>query len=489
MFTTLFKISTWILCLLLPLLTTSVYGASLSSQLPDIGTAGSSTLTPREEKQLGHEFMRNVRQNLTLLNDTFAVDYLQSLADKLQPKSGEYEHDIKVFLVDDPSINAFAGPGGYIGIHTGLLLSARSEGELASVMAHEIAHVSQRHLVRAFETSNKMSLASMGAILAGIILGNTNPEISEAVIASTVAGSAQQQLTFSRSHEQEADRVGLELLANAGFDPRNMVSFFEVLQQKQRTVGGYAPEFLLTHPLTLSRIADTRNRASQYPQDFLTDNTTLQLIQARVSTLQQKTGPNPFLRVESAQERPSELSRRYYQALLAAAAGNYSQARQHITPLVQLYSQRVLFHYSAAQIELGDNKPDIALKITQNAVELFPGSTPLIELHARILLQINQQQQAFEVLQSAIRRYPERYDLYQTYAEAASKAGNNAEAYRALAEYQYQLGNIRQSISYLTQALESDNLGKYERISIDARLDELKTEALSREQIGREANR
>lgn len=466
---------------LLLVLSYPVYGGNLASQLPDIGTVGSSTLTPREEKLLGQEFMRNIRQSLKLLDDPLAVAYLQNLADRLQPKLGESGQDITVFLVDDPSINAFAGPGGYIGIHTGLLLAARAEGELASVMAHEIAHVSQRHLVRAFETSKKTSLATMGAIIAGIILGSSNPELSEAVIASSVAGSAQQQLTFSRTHEQEADRVGLELLANADFDPRMMVSFFEILQQRQRTLSNSAPEFLRTHPLTLSRIADTRNRAFQYPEHDPSDESFFQLMQARIANLSRETGSNPFNRSNQTREISQQASQ-YYEGLAAAKAGNYSQARILIAPLLQARTQRVLFYFSAANIELADNRPDEALKITNTALELFPGNTPLIELHARALLHQDKPQQAFEFLQSTLRQHPEQTFLYQTYAKAASKIGENAEAYRALGEQQFHLGNVHQAIEYLEQALKAGKLDKYEQISIEARLKDLKSEALSREQ-------
>lgn len=466
------------------LLVSPVYGNNLADQLPDIGTAGASTLTPREEKQLGQEFMRNIRQNLQLMDDPLSVSYLQSLADKLQPKLRETGIDITVFLIDDPSINAFAGPGGYIGIHSGLLMAARTEGELASVMAHEISHVSQRHLVRAFESSKQMSLASMGAIIAGIILGNNNPELSEAVIASTVAGNAQQQLTYSRSHEQEADRIGIELLANADYDPRMMVSFFEVLQQQQRTVGSNAPEFLLTHPLTLSRIADTRNRAEQYPQSRQGDNSTFQLIQARVATLTKNAGQNPF-NGETREDDTNNQASQYYLGLAAEKKGNYSLARQHLQPLLREHPQRLLYHFSAAEIELADNHPAQAEKITQHALDLFPGSAPLLELHAKTQLQQDKTQQAFLTLKSAIRQHPERIYLYKTYADAASKIGNIAEAYRALTDYQYQLGNVHQAIDYLQQALKSGNMDKYDRISFEARLEELKSEALSREQTSR----
>jgi len=464
-----YNTSVWIILFCCFALVTPLNAANLASQLPDIGDAGSTVLTPRQEKLLGQEFMRSVRQSLNLLNDPLSTTYLQNLADRLQTKITDSNQDITVFIVDDPTINAFAGPGGYIGIHTGLILAARTEGELASVLAHEIAHVTQRHLVRAFKASSKMNLATMGAIIAAIVLGG---QVGEAVLASTVAGSVQQQLTFSRTHEQEADRVGLELLASANIDPRMMVSFFGVLQQQQRTISGTSPEFLRTHPLTLARIADTRNRAQQYPKYALTDSTSFQLIQARTATLANKTSSNPFGQANSSISKEAQ---EYYQALTAAKSNNYQQARRHIQPLLQADARRVLYHASAANIELADNQPEKARKIIVKALDLFPGNPSLSELYAKTLLQLKRPQLAFDALKIAIRRHPDKYYLYQSYANAASSLGKKAEAYRALAEYHVSLGNLLQAIDHLTRALSAGTLDHYDQLSAEARQKDQRT--------------
>ncbi|MEE8379378.1 MAG: M48 family metalloprotease [Gammaproteobacteria bacterium] len=479
MLTRKYTILVWIIFLCSFSLATPSSANSLAAQLPDIGDAGSTVLTPRQEKLLGQEFMRSIRQNLRLLNDPLSVAYLQNLADRLQSKTVDNSQDITVFIVDDPTVNAFAGPGGYIGIHTGLLLASRTEGELASVLAHEIAHVTQRHLVRAFKTSSKTNLVTMGAIIAAIVLGRNNPQVGEAVIASSVAGSVQQQLTFSRSHEQEADRVGLDLLASANIDPRMMVSFFEVLQQQQRASGSTFPEFLRTHPLTLARIADTRNRAQQYAKFALADNTSFQLIQARMVTLAEKTGPNPFTQQNSSIRKDAQ---NYYLALAAAKLNNYSLARQHIQPLLQTGTHRVLYYVSVANIELADNQPEEARRIMVKALDLFPGNPSLTELYANILIQLKQPQLAFDALKIAIRRHPDKYYLYQSYAKAANSLGNKAEAYRALAEYHAALGNLLRAIEYLTQALSAGTLDHYDQLSAEARQKELKTEVFARKQ-------
>lgn len=444
----------------------STQASSLSSQLPDIGKAGARVLSPAEEEQLGREFMRSVRDNLKLLDDIPTIDYLQGLADRLVSSLQGEHPPITVFLVNDPTINAFAGPGGYIGVHVGLLLSAHSEAELASVLAHEIAHVTQRHLVRAFQADQRMSLPTMGALIAAIVLGGTNPNVGQAVLASTVASSAQQQLTHSRSNEQEADNIGLDMLVNANFDPKAMVEFFETLQNKQRLSEFSAPEFLRTHPLTLGRIADARNRAAQYQTHKPGDNTQFQLIQARTAALTKvpaSPGHNP-----TAQQ--------YFQALHDAEQGDFANARTILARLLEANQHLMLFYYSAAQIDLMDGQPQKAHDILKQALALSPGNLPLTELYAESLLSLQQAEPALRLLKTTLRKHPEQFRLYQLYARAAMALRQKAEAYRALAEFQYAQGNLYQAVDYLEQALKTPNLATYDRLALQARQDALKTE-------------
>jgi len=469
--------SNLLLCLFINLmLPVSTMASDLSAQLPDIGKAGTSVLSPREEQQLGREFMRSVRHNLKLVDDPPSVAYLQSLADQLLISLQESHQPITVFLVDDPSINAFAGPGGYIGIHTGLLLTARNEGELVSVLAHEIAHVTQRHLVRAFEANSRMSLPTMGALIAAIVLGASNPQVGEALLASTMANSTQRQLAHSRSNEQEADNIGLDLMASADYDPRAMVAFFEILQNNQRSTEFAAPEFMRTHPLTLGRVADARNRAEQYLARAPRDNTTFELMQARASTLSKKSKTSPL---NSHLEKSiwTHEAKKYFSALQAAKKGDYPLARTMLRQLIQENRHRVLFPYSAAQIELADNRPQPAQEILSQALKLFPGNLSLIELYANTLLRLEQPRPALETLKVALRKNPEYYRLYQPYAKAANALHEKAEAYRALAEWQYAQGGLYQAVAYLEQALKTPGLPPYERLTLQARQDMLKSEA------------
>lgn len=463
-------------CQLLPV---SLQAGDLSAQLPDIGKAGSAVLSPREEQQLGKEFMRSVQHRLKLVDDPPSVAYLQGLADRLIASFQESHQPIRVFLVDDPSVNAFAGPGGYIGVHTGLLLTSRTEGELASVLAHEIAHVTQRHLVRAFEASNRMNLPTMGALIAAIVLGANNPQASEAVLASTMASNTQQQLTHSRSNEQEADNIGLELMLNANYDPRAMVSFFEVLQNNQRLTESIAPEFMRTHPLTIGRIADARNRAAQHPVRVPRSNATFELMQARIMMLNVKNKAKVPSQEKSAW---TPMAKQYFHALDDAQKGNYANARSALHQLTQANRYRMLFPYSAAQIELADNNPKTAAEILSQALTLFPGNPSLIELYAEALLRVHQPQLALKILKTALRKHPDHYRLFRPYARAANALNKKFEAYRALAEWQYAQGDLYQAVDYLEQALKEPGLTAYDRLTLQARQDMLKAEVRQREQ-------
>jgi predicted Zn-dependent protease len=451
-----------------------VLAGDLASQLPDIGTAGTSVLSPHEERLLGREFMRSIQQSLPLLDDPIATAYLQNLADRLVSQLSHSPQEITVFIVKDPSINAFAGPGGYIGVHTGLILSARTESELASVLAHEIVHVTQRHLVRSFESSSRMNLATMGALIAAIVLGANNPEASEAVLTSAVAGSAQQQLTYSRAHEQEADRIAMDLLANANFNPGGMEGFFNVLMEKQRITESSAPEFLRTHPLTLARIADARNRAQQYSSHSYPENPQFQLIQAHTAAL---TGAKQSPASRQQRLDLSTDTQQYFHALSLYNKGEFAQARTIMQRLLKSDNLRVLYHYSAAQIELGDQQLARAQDILRQALTLFPGNQPLTELFAETQLQLKQPQPAFDALQALLRESPTAFRLYPIYAKTASALGNKAEAYRALAEFHHWQGNIYQAIDYLNNALKIPNLPQYEQLVLEARLGQLKSEA------------
>jgi predicted Zn-dependent protease len=327
-----------------------------------------------------------------------------------------------------------------------------------------------------------MSLPTMGALIAAVVLGGANPEVGEAVLATAVANNAQQQLTHSRSNEQEADNIGLAMLANANYDPNAMVDFFETLQNKQKMTEFSAPEFLRTHPLTLGRIADARNRATQYGIQKRTNKTYFKLIQARTAALTQR--PLPRVQgssVVKAIDTQDLNAQQYFQALQFAHQGNSAKARELLAQLIKTNEYPVLFHYSAAQVELANDHPQEAYDILTRALAMSPGNLSLIELYAQSLLRLKRAKPALQLLKTTLRKHPDQFRLYQIYAQAASALDQKSEAYRALAEFQYAQGNLHQAVSYLEQALKTPNLATYDRLSLQARQDMMKMEVNRRE--------
>ena len=230
-------------------------------ELPDIGDPTGVIMTAQQETELGEAFYRNLHAQMHIDADPEIKNYIQSLGDKLAANSDNPQQRFTFFVVDENVINAFAGPVGFIGVNSGLILLTEQESELASVIAHEISHVTQRHLFQTFQAATRMAIpnaiAMLGAALIGAKAGGSG---AMAAMMAAQGMSAQYQINFTRDNEVEADRVGMQILSKSEFDPRSMPEFFERMQQSTRFVGNRIPEFLLTHPVTTARISDTRDR-------------------------------------------------------------------------------------------------------------------------------------------------------------------------------------------------------------------------------------
>src|SRR3569623_634657 len=296
--------------------------------LPEFGDSSGTSISPLEAQRKGAEIMRTMRASVKIDEDPDASEYLQGLGDRLLAHADPQPFAFSFFVVADPNFNAFAGPGGYFGVNSGLILATEGESELASVLAHEISHVTQHHLLRAIDKSNRLALPATAALSAARVLAGQNAQLGQAALATTLASGAQACINFTRTHELEADRVGLHLLAGAGFDPRSMPAFFEQLQQATRFYENGAPELLQTHPVTSARIAATRNRAEQYPRVTTVDSLSYLLVRAKLrvltSTDAQQTA-DYFAKAPAGKTRDQEDARRYGYALALPAAGQTLQ--------------------------------------------------------------------------------------------------------------------------------------------------------------------
>jgi len=450
-------------------------GAADPIELPDLGDASAAVISPAQERKLGEEFMRQARRSLAFVNDPEIAAYLDELGGRLVAHSDDPDTDFRFFAVQDSTVNAFAVPGGFIGVHTGLLLAAQSEAELASVLAHEIAHVTQRHIPRMLAEQQR-TLPAMAALLAAVLLAGRG---AEGAVALTAATMAQQGINFTRAAEEEADRIGIRLLAEAGFDPRAMPAFFERMQRINRHNETNLPEFLRTHPVTTSRIADSRARAERYPYKQVPDTLAFRLVQAKLRAAA-PADPAEIARGFAhnlAQGRSAHAqAERYGYALALLRAREYAAARTQAQALVREAPDNMFYRTLQAEIELAAGRRDAGLALYARAYAREPGYYPLAVNYARALLAAQRARQAEPILRDALKRRPDDPVLYQLLSQASGALGNHAEAHRAMAEHYYLNGNAGAAIEQLELARRRAGDNYYLQASIDARLQAIRQE-------------
>lgn len=473
---------TTLLLVVLALVVTPVVSQAEIIDLPDIGSTADTVLSVEEEKRLGKAFIRSARQFYKIVDDPLINNYIQSLGSQLTSQVENSPFDFTFFVVDAPSINAFAGPGGYIGVNSGTILATESESELASVVAHEIAHVTQRHMQRSFEKASNLSLPTMAAMIAAILLGSQNPQAASALLAASIAGSTQKQINFTRAHEKEADRVGMRLLIDSGFDPRGMPIFFEHLQKRTRMYSNVVPEFLSTHPITVNRISDSRNRAEQYPVQQISDSTSFHIIRSKFqvqSNSNPKTLVRQFANSIKTGKYKNEFAQKYGYTLALLASNDLVESRKVINSLIKADQERVPYLLTQAQIEIDAGDPQLANKLLVKALKLYPNNEPLTVLYTSVLLETGDTETSRKLLKEQIRYNPANPLLYELLAKAEKRAGFSSAAYQALAEHDYLFGRIHLAIDHLRMARRQSDNNKLSKTRIEARLKELKKEILT----------
>lgn len=458
------------------------------SDLPELGSSADVVMSAEEKKRLIAEFRNYIQNSLNLVQDPLSNEYIQRLGEKLAAYV-DREQTFTFFIVDDPTINAFAGPGGYIGIHTGLIYATRSEDELASVLAHEIAHVTQRHLFRSMDNNSKLTWPAMLAILAAMaVSGQAGGDVGNAIVASTVAGTYQSQLSFSRTYEKEADRVGMQLLAQAGFDPKAMPVFFKTLQQKHQYSETALPEFLRTHPITTSRIADSQSRAAQLQFQKRNEPTNYLLTVSRLYYSQHdKPGQTAFKDYIGTPTAASSLPfiTLYEQALIHLQNERYSQARTHMQKLLKLDRARLPYFITQAEIEYKQQKYKNTIQILESARLYYPNNVSLTSLQAQALIDSGKAKQAILELNKQL-RLQTNPALYKLKANAATKLKQISVANEAMADYYYLIGNIHSAIKHLQLALENSDNTHIEKLRLKARIQQLKDRLFNKHTLAKE---
>ncbi|MFA7554779.1 MAG: M48 family metalloprotease [Spongiibacteraceae bacterium] len=434
-------------------------------QLPELGDAASNTFSLQQEYQLGRAWLKVFRSQVNIISDPLLQDYIEELTFKLAAYSELKDRRLDIIVVNNHTINAFAVPGGVLGIHNGLLLQAETEAELASVLSHELAHLSQRHFARSVEAQQRNAIPNLAGLLAGIILAATQGgDVGMAAITATQAASLQSQLRYSRLHEQEADRAGMQTMAKAGMDPSAAAAMFEIMQQSSRYSGSRAPEFLLTHPVTESRISDAKNRARQYPRKMYTDNLHFQLMRARVelSFIDNSLDAVKRFRTKINNSGSRTPDADQYGLILALTAnGNIDEARQRLTPLRAAAPNEIIYILAETELELAAGKTAEAITQLNNALALTPGNHPITMALAKAYLRANQPHQAEALLKEHVQRKPNDPSVWYLLAETHGLAGNIVGVHQARAEYFVLngiLGKAAQQLSYALPLVKNDHL-------------------------------
>lgn len=465
-----------VICLLLGL---PLHGFAQSTvkDLPEMGDSSATLLSQEDEQRIGGEMMRQLSASGLLLNDPIVEEYIQNLGRKLASSAVTTRNQFQFFVVDAPSINAFAMPGGYIGVHSGLILASESESELAAVIAHEIAHVTQHHIARSVEKANQMNLPLTAAVIAAILLGGSDPQVANAALAASIGGAQQMQLDFTRANEKEADRVGMQLLAQSDYDPRGMSAFFSRLQSETRYYGSGVPEFLRTHPVTTSRIAEAEDRARRYPPKPGNNGINYLLVKSRLRLHRAKSIDELAQTVRT--EKPStdfeREAHQYLSALIQARQGNSAEARRILQTLLRRQPNRIAYIYTMAQLEAELGRFKAASDLYRRGLRLYPANPLLSLAHAHVLLQQKRYDEARELLETQIRKSPENAEAYRLLAELESAAGNKPASYLAQAEYYYLEGEAHSAIDQLNMAMRLQPEDYYAS-RIEARLRQIKEE-------------
>jgi len=367
-------------------------------------------------------------------------------------------------MVNDSSINAFAGPGGYIGINSGLLMAAKSESELAGVMAHEIAHVTQRHLARGFEASDRMSGPRLAAMAAALLIGTQDAAAGAAAFTATTAAGIQYQINFTRANEKEADRIGIQSLANAGFDPEGMSGFFERLQQNSRLYGARAPEYLSTHPVTTNRISEAQSRAQSYPKVHLEPNLEFQLLQVKLRVSSYKNPSQVLADVYRYKgEAGGETAVEHYEfALLLETNNKLVEASKIIGQLHENDPNRITYRLALARILYKARQVKPALDLYASSLELYPDSLTVILPYATALLSSDQAETAFELLADISNQHPFNPEVYSLLARAAGATNRKVQTHTAMSQYFFLNGYTKQAIEQLQLAEKQPGLSNYQ---------------------------
>lgn len=469
----------WILILAVMVAPLSYAAPSGQYELPQLGQAGGDVATPADMDKLGHEILTELHAGNLILEDPLLTDYIRDVGHQIASHSDRPDLPVHYYVIRDPSINSFALPGGNVGIFTGLLIATDNENELAGVIAHETAHVTQHHVARSVADAEGMGWKALAGLLAGLLIGaqTGNPQVAEAAVMGTQAALIQHQINFTRHDEAEADRVGISFMARAGYDPRGMAQMFQKFEMLSRG-DLQPPAFLVDHPLDAARITDASERADQMHASPHPDSRGYLLMRARARVLvadSASTVLTYFNNIDTSKLSPMARDAiAYGRALCLTRMNRAKEAIKLLTPLLAQHQDVVAFHLALANAELQRGDTAGALARFDHAERVFPDSLAVKFDHAQALMDSDRPTAAKNILQTAVIANPDDPAVIRLLADAASRGGNVAEGRYYLSRFYEMNGKLGPALDQIQLALNAPHIDRYEEQRYQARLDDLR---------------
>ena len=451
--------------------------------LPDMGASADTIISRKEEEDYAKALLRQMRAYEVLNEDPLVAGYFQDMGYRLVANSDRPNKSFTFAVVDLPVVNAFAAPGGVVVLYSGLILAADNESEVAAVLSHEIAHITQQHMERAIESAKSMTIPLLLAMVGLVLAGGGSGEAIQGALMGGSAAAQQAQIYFTRQNEIEADRIGMQTLYEAGYDPRGMGEFFEKLGRITRPMGEGPPEFLRTHPVTVSRIAEADNRAQNLPSPAPSDGRDFYLIQARIRALGEDHPEKAleYFRFRSERADITETQQEaldYGIAIALQRKGEFGESREMLNSLVSR-APHLAFELQIAALDLESGNISAAVERLSGLYQSFPGNHAISIAYCDALLRDSKPgsaETASTILRQQLLTHPDDPTLYVLYAGASNNAGNAVRAKEAIAESYYQRGSTQEAITQLQALVNSEDLDYYERARVSARLNELQIE-------------
>lgn len=450
--------------------------ADSSNQLPELGDASQTVLSARDEEKIANQILKQVAVSQDVLDDAEVTDYLQALGKRLGASSPDKQQKFYFFVLQDRSINAFAMPGGVIGVHTGLFISSNSESELASVLGHEIGHVTQHHLARMLASQKYDMFKNIAATALALLVMRSNPQAGMGAMTAASAAGIQRQIDYTREHEREADRVGLTILQDAGFDVRAMPAFFNTLQRATRFSDGNVPSYLRTHPMTTERIADLGNRVQNMPYKQVTENPAFSLMRAKIRAFQ----GSPTQMIEEFKNNlaegrfQNEQSEHFGLAYAYLRANQAKSAQQEVQWLEQhgMVNPYMVTLKAVTLAKLGQ-VPEAQAQFLQG-LQRYPEHRILAQGQAESLINSNQWAAAVSFIQKQQQTFPDDPKLYDWLAAAYQGQGKQMLRHQALGEAYVRKYDIARAVDQFEIASKAKDGDFYLQSKVEARLKALR---------------